>query len=61
MNPPPGVLSVCEIEIQITDLEVVDHPWSSGIEWVKLKYRVEGYSDYVYSPPLTLKSGGPAS
>lgn len=59
LNPPPGVLSVCEIEIQITDLEVVDHPWSSGIEWVKLKYRVEGYSDYVYSPPLTLKSGGP--
>jgi hypothetical protein len=26
---------------------------------VKLKYIVDGYSDYIYSSPLTLKDGGP--
>ena len=46
LDPPPGVFNVCEIEIQTTDIEVVDQPWSSRIEWVKLKVRVEGYSDY---------------
>jgi hypothetical protein len=49
LMPEPGELMDCEIGIGITDLQVEDHPWSSGIDWVKLKYLVEGYSDYIYS------------
>jgi hypothetical protein len=59
LSPPPGDLTVCEIDVAITDLEGADPAWSSGIEWVKLKYQVEGYSEYIYSSPLNLKSGGP--
>jgi hypothetical protein len=59
LSPPPNDLSVCEIDIAITDLEGTDHTWSSGIEWVKVKYKVEGYSGYIYSSPFILKSGGP--
>ena len=56
---PPGDLTVCEIDVAITDLEVLDPAWSSGIEFVKVKYLVEGYSGYIYSDPFILKSGGP--
>jgi hypothetical protein len=59
LSPPPDDLTACEITVAITDLEGADPAWSSGIEWVKLKYQVEGYSDYIYSSPLILKSGGP--
>lgn len=59
LSPPSGEMSVCEALITVTDLEVEDHPWSSGINWVKLKYKVEGYSDYIYSHPMSLESGGP--
>jgi hypothetical protein len=59
LSPPAGPMSVCEIMLAVTDLEVEDYPWSSGMNWVRLKYQVDGYSDYIYSPPLSLKSGGP--
>jgi hypothetical protein len=59
LAPPPGDLTVCEIDIAITDLEVFDPAWSSGIEFVKVKYLVEGYSGYIYSAPFILESGGP--
>jgi hypothetical protein len=59
ISPPPGDLEVCSITITVDNLRVVDPPISSGIEWVKLKYNVEGYTtDYIYSNPLTLCSGG---
>ena len=58
-NPSPGDLEVCSITITVDDLRVVDPAISSGIAWVKLKYNVEGYTtDYIYSDPLTLCSGG---
>jgi hypothetical protein len=59
--PSPGNLTVCEIDVSITDLEVLDPAWSSGIEFVKAKYLVEGYSDYIYSEPFILCSGGRTS
>jgi hypothetical protein len=59
VSPQPGDLEVCSITITVDNLRVVDPPISSGIEWVKLKYNVEGYTtDYIYSNPLTLCSGG---
>jgi hypothetical protein len=59
--PPLTDLTVCEITVTITDLEVTDLAWSSGIEWVKMKYQVDGYTNYVYSFPLILKNGGPSA
>lgn len=60
LDPPPGDLSVCSLTITVNHLRVVDPAPSSGIAWVKLKYNVEGYTtDYIYSNPLTLCSGGP--
>jgi hypothetical protein len=59
LSPPPGDLEICSTTITFDNLRVVDPPISSGIEWVKLKYNVEGYTaDYIYSNPLTLCSGG---
>ncbi|OGO17160.1 MAG: hypothetical protein A2Z14_05965 [Chloroflexi bacterium RBG_16_48_8] len=62
MDPPEGDLDVCSLTIVVDDLRVVDTAPSSGIAWVKLKYNVEGYTtDYIYSSPLTLCSGGPTN
>ena len=59
-DPPPGDLEICSLTITVDNLKVVDPAPSSGIAWVKLKYNVEGYtSDYIYSNPLTICSGGP--
>ncbi len=58
-DPPPGDLDVCSVTITVEELRVVDPAISSGIAWVKLKYNVEGYTtDYIYSNPMTLCSGG---
>jgi hypothetical protein len=59
LTPPSNDLTVCEITISVTELQVEDYPWSSGMNWVKLKYRVDGFSDYIYSPALNLENGGP--
>ncbi len=63
LDPAPGNLNVCTITVTVTDLRVVDPAPSSGIEWVKLKYKVEpvngGVTDWIFSNPLTLCSGGP--
>jgi len=59
LDPPPGDLTACSITIALTDLRVIDPAPSSGIAWVKLKYKVEGYTDLIYSNPLLLCSGGP--
>ncbi len=58
LSPTPGPLDSCSTTIEITDLRVYDPAPSAGIDWVKLKYRVEGYTDLIYSDPLTLTSGG---
>jgi hypothetical protein len=59
IDPSPRDLEVCSLTITVDNLRVVDPPISSGIEWVKLKYNVEGYTtDYIYSNPMTLCSGG---
>ncbi len=59
LEPPPGDLEVCSITSTVDDLRVVDPAISSGMAWVKLKYNVEGYTtEYIYSDPLTLCSGG---
>jgi hypothetical protein len=59
VKPTPGDLDVCSITITVEELRVIDPAISSGMAWVKLKYNVEGYTtDYIYSNPLTLCSGG---
>jgi len=57
-DPPEGDKDTCSMTITVNNLRVVDPPPSSGIAWVKLKYNVEGYTDYIYSNPMTLCSGG---
>jgi hypothetical protein len=56
LDPDPGALG-CSVEWTIENLEVFDPAPSSGIEWVKLKYEVDGYSDFIYSDELTLVCG----
>lgn len=67
----PGSLAVnsispCEVQVYVTDAQVTDAAPSSGIKWVKMKYKVFDaatentlYAGYIYSNPLTMCSGGP--
>jgi hypothetical protein len=58
LNPEPGPLTGCRIQIHVDNLLVEDDPYSSGINWVKLKYVVEVYTSDLYSDPLTMVTGG---
>ena len=58
ISPPPGALSECSIRVSIADLYVEDPAPSSGIDWVKLKYQVEGFTSYIMSDPLQSCGGG---
>jgi hypothetical protein len=58
IQPTPGPLGVCEVEVYVDDVHVVDPPYSSGIEVVKLKYRVKDHTGDIFSDPLTKDSGG---
>jgi hypothetical protein len=58
LSPEPGALTGCSVQIHVDNLRVEDDPYSSGINWVKLKYVVEGYSSEIYSDPLTMVNGG---
>jgi hypothetical protein len=58
LDPSPGVLPDCEVEWEIANLEVFDPAPSSGIDFVILKYKVDGYSDWEYSDPLSKTCGG---
>lgn len=57
-NPTPGPLTGCSVTINVTGINVVDPGPSSGIDWVKLKYRIVGYTTCLCSSELSLSSGG---
>jgi len=59
LNPEQGALTVCSIDIYVDYLHVEDPPYSSGINWVKLKYIIDGYTSDLYSDHLTMVDGGP--
>ncbi len=60
IDPSPGELCVCEVTIQVSQLHVIDSPPSSGLNYVKLKYNVDGFTEgYIYSEPLSICGGGP--
>jgi hypothetical protein len=60
LNPTPGALASCSIGIGLSGLRVKDAPVSSGIEWVKVKYKIEGPNSlgYVYSANLSPPDSG---
>jgi hypothetical protein len=60
LNPTPGPLSVCSVGVSLTGLRVQDPSPSSGIEWVKVKYKVEGPNSlgYVYTSDLSPPTSG---
>jgi hypothetical protein len=63
--PTIGALGVCSQDVSVSGVNVTDPSLSSGINWVKLKYKVYDdllstiYAGYIYSSPLNLDSGGP--
>jgi hypothetical protein len=58
LSPGPSDVPGCSQTVSISNLHVIDPYPSRGIEWVKLKYLVEGASEYYYSAPLSVTSGG---
>jgi len=56
--PAPSALSGCSVTIDVADVHVYDTAPSSGIDWVKIKYRIVGYTTCLCSSELTLTSGG---
>jgi hypothetical protein len=58
LNPQPGFIDDCSANISIDYLVVDDPAYSSGIQWVKLKYVVENFTSEIYSNPLNLVDGG---
>ena len=67
ITPTPGPLGTCSRKIYVSDVNITDAAPSSGINWVKLKYKVYDYAEtniyagYIYSSPFTLCSGGPTA
>jgi hypothetical protein len=67
ITPTPGPLGTCSRKIYVSDVDITDAAPSSGINWVKLKYKVYDYAEtniyagYIYSSPFTLCSGGPTA
>ena len=57
-SPAPGALPGCSVTINVTNIHVTDASLSSGIDWVKLKYRIVGYTTCLCSSELSLVSGG---
>ena len=61
-DPAPGYLGddVCTPTIEVVNIHIVDDPPSYGMNFVKLKYQVIGFSGLIFSndlsPPV---SGGP--
>lgn len=59
LDVPDGSTISCETMVDVSDLRVFDPAYSAGIDWVKLKYKIEGSSKgYQYSSPLSKTSGG---
>jgi hypothetical protein len=67
ITPTPGPLGTCSRKIFVSDVQITDAAPSSGINWVKLKYKVYDYAEtniyagYIYSSPFSLCSGGPTA
>lgn len=65
--PTIGALGACSQDVSVSGVNVTDPSLSSGISWVKLKYKVYDdsfstiYAGYIYSSPLNLDSGGPTA
>jgi len=60
LSPPPGALGTCEKVVSITGLHLVDAGPSSGIKWVKMKYKIlgPGSQGYQYSADLSPQVSG---
>jgi len=56
-SEPDGATFGCTQVVTVTNIRAFDPDPSSGIDWVKLKYNIDG-SGYEFSPELTLMSGG---
>lgn len=67
ISPAPGPLSSCNMTVSVSNATITDAAPSSGIKSVKLKYKVydnaesQVYAGYIFSPPLSLCSGGPTA
>ena len=65
ITPTPGPLSTCSRRITVSNANITDAAPSSGVKWVKLKYKVYDdaettiYAGYIFSSPLSICSGGP--
>lgn len=57
-NPAPSALPGCSVTIDVTGVQVYDSAPSSGIDWVKIKYRIVDHTTCLCSSELTLTSGG---
>lgn len=67
ISQSPGTYGSCSVPLSVTGARITDAPFSSGIHWVKLKYRVYDhelsalYHDYIYSAHFDKCSGGATS
>ncbi len=48
----------CEFNIDIDKVYVSDPKPSSGLDWIKIKYEIEGHTGLIYSDPLDIFCGG---
>jgi hypothetical protein len=67
ITPTPGPLGTCSRKIYVSNVNITDAPTSSGIKWVKMKYKVYDnaeaniYAGYIFSSSFTICSGGPTA
>ena len=65
ISPIPTALASCSRVLTVTNSRITDAAPSSGIKYVKLKYKVYDnaetkiYAGYIYSAPFSICSGGP--
>ncbi|MCK5054569.1 MAG: hypothetical protein KAR65_09830 [Anaerolineales bacterium] len=65
ISPIPTGFASCNAVLTVVNARITDAALSSGIKYVKLKYKVFNdnestiYAGYIYSAPFSLSSGGP--
>ena len=65
ISPLPTGFASCNALLTVVNARITDAAFSSGIKYVKLKYKVYDnaettiYAGYIYSAPFSLSSGGP--
>jgi hypothetical protein len=65
INPTPSAFASCSRVFSVSNARITDAAPSSGINYVKLKYKVYDnaeamvYAGYIYSAPFSICSGGP--